>query len=106
MKSEHSSFDYLLNDIKLALKPAEKFFFLFFPFVLLSLLFILLFLYFLITNEGGIKATLLKLILLPAFIANILLLHVVLQKYFGRKKLMLVWTIEFIVSALALYLFM
>ena len=105
MKPQKSAFMYLLNDIVLFGKEMRILFTINLPpFILLGLLFIILFPYTLITGEGGIQNTWLQLLAYPALVTNVLLSHMVLQKYLGRKKIFITWTIELFVSALIIYL--
>jgi len=105
MKPQKSAFMYLLSDIILFGKEMKILFTINLPpFILLDLLFIILFPYILITGEGNIQNPWLQVLAYPALVSNILLSHLVLQKYLGRKKIFITWAIELFVSALIIYL--
>ncbi|HEX5153781.1 MAG TPA: hypothetical protein VFW07_20180 [Parafilimonas sp.] len=96
---------YLLNDIIVFSKEMKILFTIHLPpFILLGLLFIILFPYFFITGEGRVHNPWLQLVAYPALVTNVLLSHMVLQKYLGAKKNFITWTIEFFVSVLIIYL--
>jgi len=105
MKPQKSAFMYLLNDIVLFSKEVKILFTINLPpFILLGLLFIILFPYMLVTGEGSIQNPWLQLLAYPALVVNVLLSHMVLQKYLGMKKIFITWAIELFVSALIVYL--
>jgi len=105
MKPQKSAFMYLLSDIILFGKEMKILFTINLPpFILLGLLFIILFPYVLVTGEGSIQNPWLQVLAYPALVSNILLSHLVLQKYLGRKKIFITWAIELFVSALIIYL--
>jgi len=105
MKPQKSAFMYLLSDIILFGKEMKILFTINLPpFILLGLLFIILFPYVLVTGEGSIQNPWLQVLAYPALVSNILLSHLILQKYLGRKKIFITWAIELFVSALIIYL--
>ena len=82
MKPRQSAFMYLLNDIIVFSKEMKNLFTIQLPpFILLGLAFIILFLCMLITGNGGIQNPWLQLLGYPALTMNVLLSHMVLQKY-------------------------
>jgi hypothetical protein len=105
MKPKESSLMYLLNDIMLFSKQVKKLFTINLPpFILLGLLFIIVFPYFFITGEGSIQNPWLLLLAYPALVTNVLLSHMILQKYLGMRKIFMTWVIELFVSVLIIYL--
>ena len=105
MKSKESVLMYLLNDVILFSKRVKNLFTINLPpFFLLGLLFIIIFPYFFITGGGSIQNPWLQLLAYPALVVNVLLSHMVLQKYLGMKKIFITCAIELFVSALIVYL--
>jgi len=96
---------YLLNDIILFSKQVKFFFTIVLPpFILLGAVVIILFPYFFITGKGNIQNPWLQLVTYPALVSNVLLSHVVLQKYFGTRRIFITWLIELFISACIIYM--
>jgi|SRR6185369_16281703 len=105
MKRKESAFMYLLNDIFLFSKQAKFFFTIVLqPFILPGAVFIILFPYFFITGKWNIQNAWLQLVTYPALVSNVFLSYVVLQKYFGARRIFIAWLIELFISAFIVYL--
>jgi hypothetical protein len=103
MKTGQSSFTYLLNDLIHIGKHAKVFFAVLSPFMLLAGILFFAFPYILITGESSIKSTWLQVILFPEIIADLILAHIILCKYF-RINPLVCWLIELSLSVFVIYL--